>query len=92
MRRGGRERERRALADVETMWKKQERVEEGARSLRSLLEYVNWHRHPDPSFNELSNGNELCDRINEGLYYQDLIFMYKIVLDFVLLSLLSSFF
>lgn len=54
MRRGGRERERRALADVETMWKKQERVEEGARSLRSLLEYVNWHRHPDPSFNELS--------------------------------------
>ena len=63
------------------MWKqcgkKQQRVEEEARSLRSFMEYVNWHRHPDlVPFQPVNRMVTNCDRINEGLYYEDLISVY----------------
>ena len=63
------------------MWKqcgkKQQRVEEEARSLRSFMEYVNWHRHPDlVPFQPVNRMITNCDRINEGLYYEDLISVY----------------
>lgn len=52
MRRGG------ERGEPGLMWKqcgkKQQRIEEEARSPVVSLEYVNRRRHPDPSFDELS--------------------------------------